>query len=205
MGRCCTKEKICRDGSQSQELQNLIELVNKASIRFEPRSLIDLAGQVATSRWMELNRLPIQVKRCLFSEIYIKHVAWTRDSLDQQLIIEVSSALRKILIKSNGKSLPLNFDRIKLKEKARLLKVVHYLIDNFDQFAHRCRYEAIRTWVEIDPVPTQDLGFAIEQTQRWSSDVMKLLTKWSEHWKALKSIKPDKLKGFLLEVELGTV
>ena len=205
MGGCGTKKKICRDGSQNQELQSLIELVNKASIRFEPRSLIDLAGQAATSKWMELNRLPIQVKRCLFSGIYAKHVAWIRDSLDQQSVIEISVALLTILVKSNKRNLPLNFDRIKLKEKARLLKIVGYLIDNFDQFAHRCRYEAIRTWIEIDPVPTQDLGYAIEQTQRWSPDVIKLLTEWSEHWKALKSTKPNKLKELLIEVELGTM
>jgi len=161
---------------------------------------------------MELNRLPIQVKRCLFSKIYTKHVAWIRDSLDQQLLIKVSNALRKILVKSNKRSLPLNFDRVKLREAKQILNAVKYIIGNFDQYAHRCRYEEICTteygevrwdYICLDPVPTQDLGFAIEQTQRLLPDVKSLIKQWLEHWEMIKSNRFNEVREFLLNLEIN--
>jgi len=207
-----TGEEAYQGASQNQTRQRIVELVNKATVRFEPRSLVDLAGQTAASKWRELNRLPIQVKRCLFSKIYTKHVAWIRDSLDQQLLIKVSNTLRKILVKSNKRTLPLNFDRVKLQEARQILKAVKYIISNFDQYAHRCRYEEICTTeygvvryyhICLEPVPTQDLSFAIEQTQRLLPEVKSLIKQWMEHWEMIKSHRFNEVGEFLLNLEIN--
>jgi len=214
MGNCCTKEEVRPSIRRNQNLEDkikLIELVGKASIRFEPRSLVDLAGQVvAVKQVAELNNLPLQAKRCLFSKIRIKHVTWVNDILDQQLLIEVSVALRKILVKNSWRAIPLQFERKSLRRITRLLKIVNHTIDDFDQYRCRQRFEEVHVPGErearlvcLNPVPIKDLGFAIESTQKFLPYVTLLLKEWLEHWEMIKSVNSDGIFDLLLESELG--
>ena len=152
--------------------------------RFEPRTLVDLSGQVASHhRLTELKVLEIPVQKSLLRKITRDHVKWAYDALDQDQLVQGSINIRQLLTSDNS-NLPLRFDHWAQFRKERILR----------------QLSLEEGWIQeiwIDKTDPRGLGFAIRVLHGCLPYVESLMRHWRRHWQQMKNTRPEHWKSLL--------
>jgi len=137
--------------------------VEEVKIRFEPRTLADLAGctLVVEQHHKKLDSLPQVFKRTLVLKILDDQSIWIQKSLGQPNPIKSSIQLRRTLERNGTVNEPLAFEKLLFDRKLELVRDIHrmkdsYLIDCHLAFTlRRCIsfvklvHNLVQQWAEV--------------------------------------------------------
>ena len=107
--------------------------VGEVKIRFEPRTLADLAGctLVIEQHHKKLDSLPKVFKRTLVLKILNDQSIWIQKSLGQPNPIKSSIQLRRTLERNGTVNEPLAFEKLLFDRKLELVRDIHQMKDSY--------------------------------------------------------------------------
>ena len=154
------------------------EVIRKTEMRFEPRTLIDLSGQVASKyRSNDLELLRPQVKKCLLAKIVRDHTFWYTDALKQDQLVQSSVAIRRLLHGTDA-NIPLGYEQYILVEKDKAIYELEWGVHI----------------AQIFEPDRKRLSPTIRSVHVVLPFLMKLLYQWYQHWQNLKAMLPEERK-----------
>jgi len=169
----------------NQKLKQLLyieKVISETEMRFEPRTLVDLSGQVASKyRNDDLKSLLPQVKKCLLTKIVQDYSCWFADALEQDQLVQNSIVIRRLLNGDNT-NLPLGYEQYILVRKGQALYELEWGV---------CIAQVFKP-------DRMCLSLAIQNIHLGLTFLADLLNRWYRHWQFIKTAKPEEVPRLLV-------